>query len=198
MPSSLRGVPVRHTLVLTVRGKRQAVIHTHPPTPYLHVGTLIRTVGSLGRGKIGNHEEFGAQLGGRGRGGLIRRTLTLAEITTGPLQPLSQFLGLRAPGVGDLARQILYLGPQALGVLEKSSMLDIEFHDGVDGRGGHPTTSQGGLDEVGFTAQLSEVNHASSLVKRVLAPRGASRFSTRELRHRRHQSRRAVPRPARR
>lgn len=160
---------MRHLLVLGVGRRRQSLVLADPPTSKLHVVVLVGAVGRFARGQVRDHQQLVVQEVADALGLLARLPLFVAQIPA----LLGQLLGglgvVFAPRFADEPGEELHFGPETLGLLKQCTVPHVHREDLVHHLGRDPATGQGGLYDIGFTAQSDEIDHAHQPTEHVRA-----------------------------
>ena len=90
---------------------------------------------------------------------MSRLALLIAERPAARHEVSRRRLIARLLGRAHLARQGLDLGAERLLALHEGPVRHVELEDGVDLRGRHATSGQGGLDQAGVGADEVQVDH---------------------------------------
>ena len=147
--------------MLGVGRKRSHLRPCRPTSVDLDVVVLVCAVGHVGRGKVGDQQKLLAQFLGHGLESLGRQLLVVAQVTA----LRGEFVGLRAVLVSRASptwRESSLTSARSRSASwssrrcsTSSAMISSMVATST------PAPRQGGLHEFGFTAQLSEINHAA-------------------------------------
>ncbi len=159
------------SLVVGERRKRGAVVHSGPPATQLYVVVLVGTVRHPVVRQVRQHEQKLAQTSGHQVSRFAGHSFVVTERPTPRRQLLGRDVVLVAARLAHLAREFLHFGAKPLGLLEELAMLDIEGYRRIHLGRRDPTPGESGPHDVGFAAELNQVNHGLSLPRRYWRPR---------------------------
>ena len=163
-------LPVRHLLVLGVGRETQSLVLAGPPTSKLHVVVLVGAVG-----RFGSRAGSGSSAARRARGRRRARSPRSPDRSSSPRfrlfsvnsSAVSVSLSRRA---SPTSRERNFTSARRRSASWSSARCShVHREDLVHHLGRDAATGQGGLHDIGFTAQSDEINHAHQPTEHVRA-----------------------------